>query len=111
MKEGIKRIFSLGLILLLLVKGLSSLLPVVSSMLDNIVLTEIQAESEQENQKKSNSKMIETELIEDVFEKPHFCYAELSDYPVSSKCIMDSTYSLQMVHLDIATPPPDVSHS
>lgn len=107
MKERIKQLLSLGLILLLLIKGLSSLLPVVSSALDNTVLTELQIETETENQKKSSPRAVETEIIEDIFEKPHFCYADLSHYPTSSKCITETQHSLQMVHLDIATPPPD----
>lgn len=108
-KEWIKRLLCLGLILLLLLKGLSSLLPVFSSAIEDSVLTELQMETEQEKQKNNNSRTAETEIMEDIFEKPHFCYAEPSHYPASSKCITEAENSLQMVHLDIATPPPDNS--
>ena len=92
-----------------MVKGLSSLLPIVSSTFDDSVLTELQMETEQEKKKNGNSRATETEIIEDIFEKPHFYYADLYHYPASSRCITETENSLQMVHLDISTPPPDPS--
>ena len=106
MKEGIKRLFSLALIILLLIKGVSPLLPSLSLIFDDTV-TELQSAPEQEKQKEG-SRLAETSPAEEFFEKMQFdnenVYASIS----SDKNIIHSAHSLPQVHLDILTPPPDM---
>jgi hypothetical protein len=107
MKERMKRLLGLVFILLLLAKGLPALSPLFS-FTKNTLLTELQTEAEPEQEKqKGNSKAIETESVEDFFEKIHFCHADFSILIGSSRYMTHTAHSLQWVHLDIPTPPPD----
>lgn len=106
MKDRMKRLLSLAFILLFLMKGLSSLSPLFSSALEDAILTELQAETEQENHK-ANSRIAETEPVEDFFEKAHFSHDNILSLLNAPARIVHSQHSLQWVHLDIQTPPPD----
>lgn len=103
-----KRLLGLVFIILLLAKGLPALSPLFSAVTKNALLTELQTEAEPEQEKqKGSSKAIETESVEDFFEKMHFCHADFSILCSPSKCMTHTTHLLQWVHLDIPTPPPD----
>jgi hypothetical protein len=106
MKEGIKRLFSLTLIILLLFKGLYSLLPSVSYILDDTV-TEFQLEPEQEKHK-AGSRLAETEPVEEFFERTQFAHEDIYAFFASDRHIIYIAHSLPWVHLDILTPPPDL---
>ena len=108
MKERIKRLFSLIFITLLLLKSLPSLSPLLSSAVRNNLLTELQTEAEQEKHK-NNSRTIEIESLEDFFVKTHACHGDLYAFLSSTKWMMHVDHSLQWVHIDILTPPPDIA--
>jgi hypothetical protein len=106
MKEGIKQLAGLALIILLLIKGLTPLLPSFSAIFDDTV-SELQSAPEQEKQKES-SRFAEKSPVEEFFEKMQFDHEDMYAFISSDKNIIHSAHSLPYVHLDILTPPPDM---